>query len=67
MAKVKSIPYDEARARVAEKKHRDVSQGRMEQVDEIVGLLNQMPGHAKVKNPLRGKAKAKSGGRKKRK
>jgi hypothetical protein len=59
MAKVKTIPYDEARASVAQKKQRDVSKAKIEQVDELVGLLNQLPGHAKVSNPLRAKAKAK--------
>jgi hypothetical protein len=67
MAKVKTIPYDEARASVAQKRQRDVSKARREQVDELVGLLNQLPGHAKVSNPLREKTKPKASGRKRRK
>ena len=60
MAKVKTIPYDEARASVAQKKHKDVSQGKMEQVDELHSLINSMAGYDKVPHPLRKqKAKAK--------
>ena len=65
----KMVPYSEVQDKVAAKRGRDLSEARAEQVDEIVELLNQMPGHARVKNPLREKAKSKvkPGGRKKRK
>jgi hypothetical protein len=60
----KMVPYSEVQDEVAAKRGRDLSEARAEQVDEIVELLNQMPGHAKVKNPLRGKAKSGKRGRK---
>lgn len=49
----KMVPYSEVQDAVAAKRGRDLSEARAEQVDELVELLNKLPGHAKVTNPLR--------------
>lgn len=68
--KQKMVAYSEIQDKVAARRGRDVSQGKREQIDELHGLINSMPGYGKIPHPLRkekakGKAKAsKRGGRK---
>ena len=60
-SKKKLVPYSEVQDAVAAKRGRDVSQGKMEQIDELHSLINSMAGYAPVEHPLRKhKAKAKA-------
>ena len=65
----KMVPYSEVQDKVAQKRGRDVSQGRLQQIDELHSLINTVPGYKYVPHPLRDKAKGKpkTSGRKRRK
>ena len=52
-SKKQMVPYSEVQDAVAAKRGRDVSQGKLEQIDELHSLINSMAGYGKVPHPLR--------------